>query len=106
MKRIISLALAFPLVAPGLASAASAERKAFGALPDRRALEAITLSNAKGMRAMILSEDALLQSLYTGDFLDGAAIGHSGPAYRQGDGIALEPQVFPDTPNQPAFGSA
>jgi aldose 1-epimerase len=23
-----------------------------------------------------------------------------------GDGIALEPQVFPDTPNKPAFGSA
>jgi aldose 1-epimerase len=23
-----------------------------------------------------------------------------------GDGIALEPQKFPDTPNQPAFGSA
>jgi aldose 1-epimerase len=23
-----------------------------------------------------------------------------------GDGIALEPQLFPDTPNHPAFGSA
>ncbi len=23
-----------------------------------------------------------------------------------GDGIALEPQLFPDTPNQPVFGSA
>jgi aldose 1-epimerase len=23
-----------------------------------------------------------------------------------GDGIALEPQLFPDTPNKPAFGSA
>ncbi len=44
--------------------------------------------------------------LYTGNFLDGTAIGRSGHAYRQGDGIALEPQVFPDTPNQPAFGSA
>ena len=44
--------------------------------------------------------------LYTGNFLDGTAIGRSGHAYRQGDGVALEPQVFPDTPNQPAFGSA
>ncbi len=44
--------------------------------------------------------------LYTGNFLDGTAVGKSGHAYRQGDGIALEPQVFPDTPNQPAFGSA
>ena len=25
---------------------------------------------------------------------------------RMGDGIALEPQKFPDTPNRPAFGSA
>ena len=44
--------------------------------------------------------------LYTGNFLDGTAIGKSGLAYRQSDGIALEPQVFPNTPNQPDFGSA
>jgi aldose 1-epimerase len=44
--------------------------------------------------------------LYTGNFLDGTAIGKSNLAYRQGDGIAMEPQVFPDTPNRPEFGSA
>jgi aldose 1-epimerase len=43
---------------------------------------------------------------YAGNFLDGTAVGKSGLAYRQSDGLALEPQVFPDTPNQPAFGSA
>lgn len=53
----------------------------------------------------ILSNQPGVQ-LYTGNFLDGTAIGKSSLAYRQGDGIALEPQVFPDTPNQPAFGSA
>lgn len=53
----------------------------------------------------ILSNQPGVQ-LYTGNFLDGTAIGKSGLAYRQGDGIALEPQVFPDTPNQPVFGSA
>ena len=26
--------------------------------------------------------------------------------YRMGDGIALEPQKFPDSPNQPGFASA
>jgi aldose 1-epimerase len=26
--------------------------------------------------------------------------------YRQGAGIALEPQFFPNTPNEPRFGSA
>ena len=43
---------------------------------------------------------------YAGNFLDGTAVGKSGHAYRQSDGLALEPQLFPDTPNQPAFGSA
>lgn len=42
---------------------------------------------------------------YSGNFLDGTSIGKVGQAYRMGDGIALEPQMFPDTPNQPAFGS-
>jgi aldose 1-epimerase len=60
---------------------------------------------ASGRIMDILSNQPGLQ-LYTGNFLDGTAIGKSGNAYRQGDGIALEPQIFPDTPNQPAFGSA
>ncbi|HEX7848205.1 MAG TPA: aldose epimerase family protein [Sphingomonas sp.] len=60
---------------------------------------------ASGRVMEILSNQPGLQ-LYTGNFLDGKAIGKSGHAYRQGDGVALEPQVFPDTPNQPAFGSA
>ncbi len=44
--------------------------------------------------------------LYTGNFLDGTDVGKRGHLYRMGDGIALEPQKFPDTPNQPKFGSA
>lgn len=43
---------------------------------------------------------------YSGNFLDATVIGKSRRAYRQGDAIALEPQIFPDTPNRPAFGSA
>ena len=43
---------------------------------------------------------------YSGNFLDGTVIGKGGKVYRMGDGIALEPQKFPDTPNQPKFGSA
>ncbi|WBH15541.1 galactose mutarotase [Sphingomonas radiodurans] len=43
---------------------------------------------------------------YTGNFLDGTLMGKSGHLYRMGDGIALEPQKFPDAPNQPAFVSA
>lgn len=44
--------------------------------------------------------------VYTGNFLDGTRIGKHGHLYRMGDGIALEPQKFPNAPNQPAFASA
>jgi len=43
---------------------------------------------------------------YTGNFLNAAIAGKNGHLYRQGDALALEPQVFPDTPNQPQLGSA
>ena len=42
---------------------------------------------------------------YSGNFLDGTSSGKSGRIYRMGDAIALEPQMFPDTPNRPEFGS-
>ena len=44
--------------------------------------------------------------IYTGNFLDGTTVGKSHVAYRQSDGLALEPQKFPDSPNHPAFASA
>jgi aldose 1-epimerase len=43
---------------------------------------------------------------YAGNFLDGTLVGKGGHLYRMGDGIALEPQKFPDAPNKPAFLSA
>lgn len=43
---------------------------------------------------------------YSGNFLDGSVVGKGDRVYRQGDGLCLEPQKFPDTPNQPAFPSA
>ncbi len=43
---------------------------------------------------------------YSGNFLDGTTSGKAGRLYRAGDAIVMEPQIFPDTPNQPAFGSA
>ncbi len=42
---------------------------------------------------------------YSGNFLDGTIVGTSGKPYRQGDGLALETQHFPDSPNQPDFPS-
>ncbi|MDJ0460203.1 hypothetical protein [Streptomyces sp. H27-C3] len=43
--------------------------------------------------------------LCSGNFLDGTLTGSSGRAYRQGDGMCLETQHFPDSPNQPPFPS-
>ncbi len=41
---------------------------------------------------------------YSGNFLDGTTMGKAKRVYREGDAIVMEPQIFPDTPNQPGFG--
>jgi aldose 1-epimerase len=43
---------------------------------------------------------------YSGNFLDGTAVGKEDRIYRAGDAVCLEPQRFPDTPNHPEFPSA
>jgi aldose 1-epimerase len=52
----------------------------------------------------VLSEQPGIQ-FYSGNFLDGTIVGKAGKLYREGDAIVLEPQMFPDTPNRPEFGS-
>ena len=42
---------------------------------------------------------------YSGNFLDGRLYGSSGRAYRQSDGLCLETQHYPDSPNKPQFPS-
>ncbi|HEY0316193.1 MAG TPA: aldose epimerase family protein [Sphingomonas sp.] len=59
---------------------------------------------ASGRVMEVLSDQPGIQ-FYSGNFLDGTITGKSGHIYREGDAIVLEPQMFPDTPNQPAFGS-
>jgi aldose 1-epimerase len=44
--------------------------------------------------------------VYTGNFLAGTVVGKRGHLYRMGDGIALEPQRFPNAPNETRFASA
>jgi aldose 1-epimerase len=58
-----------------------------------------------GREIRLLSMEPGLQ-FYSGNFLNGTIVGTSGHIYRQGDGFVLEPQMFPDTPNHPNFGSA
>lgn len=43
---------------------------------------------------------------YSGNFLDGTSHGKARRLYREGDAFVMEPQIFPDTPSRPDFGSA
>jgi aldose 1-epimerase len=64
---------------------------------------AARLADPKSGRVLeILSDQPGIQ-FYAGNFIDGTMVGKSGKIYRQGDGVALEPQHFPDAPNKPAF---
>ena len=66
---------------------------------------ATLVSPRTGTRAELWSDQPGVQ-VYTGNFLTGSVCGPGGRTYRQGDGIALEPQLFPDSPNRPEWPSA
>ena len=40
---------------------------------------------------------------YTGNFLDGTITGKGGWVYQRRTGFCMEPQHYPDSPNQPKF---
>ena len=42
---------------------------------------------------------------YSGNFFNATITGKKGQIYRMGDAIVMEPQLFPDAPNQPSFPS-
>jgi aldose 1-epimerase len=58
------------------------------------------LDPSSGRLLTILTTEPGIQ-FYSGNFLDGTLYGTSGRQYRQGDGLALETQHFPDSPNKP-----
>jgi aldose 1-epimerase len=57
-------------------------------------------------RAMDITTTAPGLQIYSGNFLDGTIVGKGGWIYREGDALALEPQLFPDAPNHANFPSA
>jgi aldose 1-epimerase len=59
---------------------------------------------SSGRALSIWTQEPGLQ-FYSGNFLDGRLYGTSGRQYRQGDGLALETQHFPDSPNKANFPS-
>lgn len=66
---------------------------------------AVVESPRSRTRLELRSDQPGLQ-VYTGNFLDGGHRSTDGGLYRQGDGIALEPQLFPDSPNHPEWPAA
>ena len=64
-----------------------------------------TLRHPKnGRKLEVLTTEPGLQ-FYSGNFLDGKNIGKGGYAYQFRDGLCLETQHYPDSPNQPLFPS-
>jgi aldose 1-epimerase len=72
--------------------------------PDGLRLAAELADPVSGRRLVIRTTEPGLQ-FHSGNFLTGSLVGIGGGTYRQGDGICLETQHFPDAPNQPAFPS-
>jgi aldose 1-epimerase len=67
-------------------------------------LAAILADPSSGRRLTVLTKEPGIQ-FYSGNFLDGTLYGTSDRQYRQGDGLALETQHFPDSPNHSNFPS-
>jgi aldose 1-epimerase len=59
---------------------------------------------SSGRELTITTTEPGLQ-FYSGNFLDGTLYGTAGRQYREGDGLALETQHFPDSPNHANFPS-
>ena len=65
----------------------------------------VLYSPASGIELTVFTSEPGIQ-VYTGNFLDGTAVGKKGIAYQQRVAICLETQKYPDTPNKPEWPSA
>jgi aldose 1-epimerase len=75
-------------------------------VPENKALNlAATLSDPDSGRVLKIWTDQPGIQFYSGNFLDGTLYGAGNHSYRQGDGLALETQHYPDSPNHPDFPS-
>jgi aldose 1-epimerase len=67
--------------------------------------EAAVLRDPSSGRELTISTTEPGLQFYSGNFLDGTLYGTAGHQYREGDGLALETQHFPDSPNHANFPS-
>jgi aldose 1-epimerase len=70
-----------------------------------RIRKAAELYEPKSGRLMTVFTNQPGLQFYSGNFLDGTAIGKGGIAYQRRTGLCLEAQAFPDSPNKPQFPS-
>jgi aldose 1-epimerase len=68
-------------------------------------VHAARLADPASGRVMDIATTEPGVQFYSGNFLDGRLRGAHGQAYRQGDGVCLETQHCPDSPNRPEFPS-
>ncbi|MFC4313511.1 aldose epimerase family protein [Steroidobacter flavus] len=90
----LSLMCAMSL-APAVTQAADYARASFGKLADGRAVEAITLRNAKGVRAAVINYGAALQSLVMPD--RNGTLADVTLGYASLDGYLTKPEYFGGT---------
>ena len=65
----------------------------------------VLYSPKSGIELTVYTDEPGIQ-VYTGNFLDGTAVGKHDIAYKQRVAICLETQKYPDTPNKPEWPSA
>ncbi len=70
--------------------------------PDGLEPAALLVERNSGRRMEVLTTEPGMQ-FYSGNFLDGSIVGKKGRPYAQRNGLCLETQHFPDSPNKPAF---
>ena len=63
------------------------------------------VSEATSGRVLEVSSDEPGLQFYSGNFLDGTLTGKGGWVYQFRNGFCMEPQHYPDSPNQPSFPS-
>jgi aldose 1-epimerase len=66
------------------------------------ALAAVLFDPKSGRKMEVLTTEPGMQ-FYSGNFLDGSIIGKSGKPYNYRNGLCLETQHYPDSPNKPSF---
>ena len=73
-----------------------------GAEPGQLQACAKLWSEESGRLVEIFTTQPGLQ-VYTGNWLEGCPVGKNGHIYQNNDGVALECQHFPDSPNKPEY---